>query len=125
MSRTNELIIYQKHYDLMLYSFPIIGRFPKEQRFVLGQQIENAMLDIGMMIVHANKLRQKKEMLYELDIALEKLRFLIRLSKDLKMMSVSKYGHHCERIDEIGKLLGGWIKSSVPDHSGTAKQGHG
>ena len=125
MSRTNELIIYQKHYDLMLYSFPIIGRFPKEQLFVLGQQIENAMLDIGMMIVHANKLRQKKEMLYELDIALEKLRFLIRLSKDLKMMSVSKYGHHCERIDEIGKLLGGWIKSSVPDHSGTAKQGHG
>lgn len=125
MPGTNELIIYQKHYDLMLYSFPIIGRFPKEQRFVLGQQIENAMLDIGQMIVHANKLRNKREKLYELDIALEKLRFLIRLSKDLKMMSISKYGHHCERIDEIGKLLGGWLKSSVPDHSVTAKQGHG
>jgi len=119
------LIIYQKHYDLLLYSFPIIGRFPREQRFVLGQQIENAMLDIGQTIVHANKLRNKKEKLYELDIALEKLRFLIRLSKDLKMMSVSKYGHHCERIDEIGKLLGGWMKSADPVHSGAAKQGHG
>jgi len=117
MSDTREMIIYQKHYDLMLYSFPIIGRFPKEQRFVLGQQIETAMLEIGQMIVHANKLRQKREKLYEIDIALEKLRFLIRLAKDLKMLSVTKYGHHCARIDEIGKLLGGWLKS--------VSQGHG
>jgi four helix bundle protein len=117
MSDMKELIIYQKHYDSMVYSFPIIGRFPKDQRFVLGQQIEGTMLEIGQLIVHANKLRQKKEKLYEIDVALEKLRFLIRLAKDLKMMPVSKYGHHCERIDEIGKLLGGWLKS--------VSQGHG
>jgi four helix bundle protein len=111
MSDMKELIIYQKYYDLMLYSLPIIGRFPKDQRFILGQQIENAMLEIGRMIVHANKLRQKKGKLYEIDIELEKLRFLIRLSKDLKIMTVSKYGHHCERLDEIGRLLGGWLKA--------------
>lgn len=111
MSDMKELIIYQKYYDLMLYSLPIIGRFPKDQRFILGQQIENAMLEIGKMIVYANKLRQKKGKLYEIDIELEKLRFLIRLSKDLKIMTVSKYGHHCERLDEIGRLLGGWIKA--------------
>ena len=125
MSESRELIIYQKHYDLMLYSFPIIGRFPQNQRYVLGQQIENAMLAIGMMIVHANKLRQKKGKLYEIDMELEKLRFLIRLAKDLKMMSVSKYGHHCERLDEIGRLLGGWLKSADSATSGSAKQGHG
>ena len=49
MSEMRELIIYQKLYDMMLYSFPIIGRFPKDQRFTLGQQIENAMLEIGEM----------------------------------------------------------------------------
>ena len=83
------------------------------------------MLAIGMMIVHANKLRQKKGKLYEIDMELEKLRFLIRLAKDLKMMSVSKYGHHCERLDEIGRLLGGWLKSADSATSGSAKQGHG
>jgi hypothetical protein len=112
MSDMTQLIIYQKHYDLMVYSFPIIGRFPKEQRFVLGQQIENQMLEIGKMIIHANKLKQKRGKLYEIDIELEKLRFLIRLSKDLGMMSIKKYGHHCERINEIGKLLGGWLKTA-------------
>ena len=74
MSDMTQLIIYQKHYDLMVYSFPIIGRFPKDQRFILGQQIENQMLDIGKMIVHANKLKQKRGKLYEIDIELEKLR---------------------------------------------------
>ena len=111
MSDMKELIIYQKYYDLMLYSLPIIGRFPKDQRFTLGQQIENAMLEIGKMIVHANKLKQKKGKLYEIDIELEKLRFLIRVSKDLKIMTVSKYGHHCERLDAFGRLLGGWLKA--------------
>lgn len=120
-----ELVIYQKHYDLMVYSFPIIGRFPQNQRYVLGQQIENAMLAIGMMIVHANKLRQKRAKLFEIDIELEKLRFLIRLSKDLRMMSISKYGHHCERLDELGRLLGGWLKSADAVNSAPAKQGHG
>jgi len=116
MSDMKELIIYQKHYDLMVYSFPIIGRFPKDQRFVLGQQIENQMLEIGKMIVHANKLKQKRGKLYDIDIELEKLRFLIRIAKDLKILTISKYGHHCERLDEIGRLLGGWLKTV---------QGHG
>ena len=111
MSDPKSLIIYQKHYDLMLYSFPIINRFPKNQRYVLGQQIENMMLDIGKMIVHANKLRQKRAKLFEIDVELEKLRMLIRLATDLKMMSVIKYGHHSKRIEEIGRLLGGWLKT--------------
>jgi hypothetical protein len=111
MSDMTQLIIFQKHYDLMVYSFPIIGRFPKDQRFILGQQIENQMLEIGKMIVHANKLKQKRGKLFEIDIELEKLRFLIRIAKDLKHITISKYGHHCERLDEIGKLLGGWLKA--------------
>jgi hypothetical protein len=111
MSDMKNLIIFQKHYDLMLYSFPIIGRFPKNQRYVLGQQIENMMLDIGKLIVHANKLKQKKGKLFEIDIELEKLRMLIRLAMDLKMISPARFGLLSEKIDEIGKLLGGWLKA--------------
>ncbi len=112
MSEMRELIIYQKLYDMMLYSFPIIGRFPKDQRFVLGQQIQNGMLEICKMVVHANKLKQKRGKLYEIDIELEKLRLLVRLAKDLGFLTTRKYGHHCEQIEEIGRLLGGWLKVS-------------
>lgn len=105
------LIIYQKIYDFTLYVFPIINRFPKSQKFVLGQQIENCLINLTKQIIHANKLRNKISKLYEIDIELEKLRFLIRLTKDLKFINVERYGHFCKLTDEIGKLLGGWLKS--------------
>ena len=28
MSEMKELVLYQKHYDLMLYALPIVNRFP-------------------------------------------------------------------------------------------------
>lgn len=99
-------------YDLIRYSFPIIGRFPKSQKFVLGQQIQNCMVNISALIVHANKMKNKNIKLFEVDIELEKLKLLVRLSKDLGFMNVKKYGNHSQKIDEIGRLLGGMMKMS-------------
>ena len=107
----HELIIYQKHYDLMLYAFPVISRFPKNQRFVLGQQIQNCMVDIAMLIVQANAERRKGKTLWQIDVRLEKLRLLIRLAKDLGMLPVKQYGLMSERVSEVGRLLGGWMRS--------------
>jgi four helix bundle protein len=108
----HELVIYQKIYDLMLYAFPIINRFPKSQRFVLGQQIQNTMLGIATMIVQANAERDKRRTLRQIDVELEKLRLLTRLAKDLNMLPVKQYGLMSERVSEIGRLLGGWMKSA-------------
>ena len=109
-----ELTIYQKHYDLILYAFPIVNAFPRAQRFVLGQQIQNCLLDIARLIVQANKQRGNRlPVLAQVDIELEKLRLLIRLAKDLRMISVKQYGALAERSNEIGRLLGSWIKSQA------------
>jgi len=73
----HDLIIYQKLYDLMLYAMPIINRFPKSQRFVLGQQIQNSMIGIATMIVQANAEKDKRRTLWQIDVELEKLRAAI------------------------------------------------
>jgi len=112
MPGIRDLIIYQKMYDYILYAFPIVSRFPKQQRYVLGQRIETGMLEIAERIVQANKSRNKRPVLFEIDIRLEKLKLLIRLAKDLGMMSTRQYGLQCERLDEIGRLLGGWLKAA-------------
>jgi four helix bundle protein len=110
----DELTIYQKHYDLILYAFPIINGFPKAQKFMLGQQIQNSLLDIAKLIVQANKQRGNRlPLLAQMDVEIEKLRLLIRLAKDLRMLSIKQYGALAERINEIGRLLGGWIKSQA------------
>ena len=109
-----ELTVYQKHYDLILYAIPIINRFPKSQRYVLGQQAMNTLLDIARLIIQANRQRGKNRLrtLWVVDQKLEEFRLLIRLAKDLNMLAVKQYGLMAERADEVGRLLGGWIKQT-------------
>lgn len=49
----------------------------------------------------------------ELDIEVDKLRSYLRLSAnpELKYLSVDKYGNWAAMVDEIGRMVGGWIQS--------------
>ena len=60
MASYNDLIIFQKTYDLILWAYPVINQFPKTQRFVLGQQIENILVGILKKMIYANKERAEK-----------------------------------------------------------------
>lgn len=106
----DNLIIFQKLYDLILWLYPIINKFPKKQRFVLGQQIQNELLEILKGIIEANQEIQKSDILKKVSINLDKLRILIRLSKDLHFISIKQYQTAVEKINEIGRLLSGWMK---------------
>jgi len=53
--------------------FPILDKFPRKQKFVLSQQIENCMIDIQKLIIQANKSRYKIPHLFQIDVELEKL----------------------------------------------------
>ena len=96
----------------MLWLYPTINKFPKSQRFVLGQRIENSILQILEGIIEANQEVNKLVYLKRISVELDKLRILIRLSKDLKFVSIRQYEFAAEKVNEIGKMLGGWIKSS-------------
>jgi len=105
-----DLVIFQKVYDLILWLYPTVNKFPKSQRFVLGQQIENTVLEILKGIIQANQESNKLPYFKQISIDLDKLRILIRLSKDLKFISLRQYQFVADKINEIGKILGGWMK---------------
>ena len=105
-----DLVIFQKVYDLILWMYPLINKFPKKQRFVLGQQLENTLLDILRGIIQANQERNKLATLKQVSIDLDKFRILFRLAKDLRFMSIKQYQFGAEKINEVGKVLGGWMK---------------
>jgi four helix bundle protein len=108
-----DLIIYQKSYDLILWIFPIINKFPQKQRFVLGQQIENELLEIIKDIILANNEVDKSRILKRISIRLDVLRTLIRLAKDLKFLNIRRYENTAVKMNEIGRLLNGWMKRFV------------
>ena len=105
-----DLVIFQKVYDLILWLYPTVNKFPKSQRFVLGQQIENTVLEILKGIIQANQESNRLPYFKQISVDLDKLRILIRLSKDLKFISIRQYQFGAEKINEIGKILGGWMK---------------
>ena len=105
------LPIFEKTYELILWLYPLINKFPKSQRFVLGQQIEIAVLEIMKSIIYANQEKCKTPILSKISVDLDILRILIRLSHDLKFIGIRQYRFAAERINEIGKMLGGWLKS--------------
>lgn len=106
----DDLIIYQKIYDFILWLYPVVNKFPKSQRFVLGQRIENKTLDLIHSMIAANLERDKTAALKQASVELDELRILIRLSKDLRLVSVRQYGIAAEKTNEIGRLLSGWSK---------------
>ncbi|BFT94002.1 MAG: four helix bundle protein [Minisyncoccus archaeiphilus] len=111
----SDLVIFQKSYDLTLRMYPVISRFPKNQRYVLGQRIENILVSMILDIVEINKERGRDRSIKMkvLSDNLDDLKVLVRLAKDLRFISIKKYAIFIEKISEIGKLLGGWQKTLI------------
>lgn len=106
----DDLILYQKIYDFILWFFPIINKFPKQQRFVLGQQIENQLVEMIKTVACANREREKLKYIQQASIQLDIARMLIRLAKDMRFISIRQYELAAERMNEVGRLLTGWTK---------------
>ena len=107
-----KLTLYQKIYDFLLYLYPVIAKFPKYEKFTLQTQIKNCVIEMERCVIRANKsTTTKKKHLYETDVLIEELKMLIRLAHDLRYIAPKQYGVICGKIAEIGKLLGGLIKS--------------
>jgi hypothetical protein len=105
-----ELKIKQKCEDMIQYAYIAIRQFPKSEKFSLATDIKVSMLCMLKLIIKCNKSRNKTPYLYEIDVELDILRSLVRLSKDLGFLPFKKYEVWAKHIDEIGKMLGGWIK---------------
>lgn len=106
-----DLIIFQKTYDFILWFYPAVRKFPKSERHVLGQRIEETSLSVLEHIIASVTTKQAFTELKKADIELEKLRIYIRLAKDLQCIDFKKYELASQRVVEIGKLLGGMIKT--------------
>lgn len=51
--------ILNKNYDLLLYIIPILNKFPKSQKFLLSDRIENLLLAVQELILQAYYSKEK------------------------------------------------------------------
>ena len=105
------LIIEDKCRDMLLYGYQALKQFPKHEKHVLGAEIRLSMLQLQRLIITAFKRYHKKTTLTDLDIELAILKRRVRLAKDLCYLDIKKYQLWIEKLVEIGRMIGGWIKS--------------
>jgi len=107
-----KLLIFQRTYDFLLLLYPVINRIPKSHRLVLGRNLEEIGISLLVFIIKANKVRGRPRTELQLTISdnLDSLRILIRLTKDLKFMSIKQYTLAAEKMNEIGRMLYSWMK---------------
>ena len=100
-------------YDLVLWSCQHVAKFPRSHRFTLGDRLEIRLYEVLEKLIRAKYSRDRLQTLREVNMDLELLRFQFRIAKDLRCLSIESYGHVSRTVNEVGQLLGGWIKAAV------------
>ncbi len=102
--------IITRVYDFLLYLVPQIAKFPRSQKFTLGERLELLSFDVLEVLLDACYSSAKLPLLKQANVKLEKIRYYVRLCKDLKLIDLHRYEVISQKVNEIGMQLGGWIK---------------
>ena len=101
----------EAHQDFMLWLIPTLEKFPRSQRFLLGDRIESTALDVLERLIEATYSRERQNALRSANLGLEKLRHLLRLARGLGYLDPRRHEHAVRGLDETGRLVGGWLKA--------------
>ena len=102
---TKEKEVYQ--YWLVLHR-----DFPKTERYGIGRRIDNLFLEVLELSFTAAYLppEHKIVLLGKAISRLDVLKFFLQLAWENKLVPAEKYINLSERLEEIGRMLGGWKK---------------
>ena len=116
-----KLNIQQKIDEAILFSEAQIMRFPEQYRYTIGEMMLIAAYSVAELAESANRNECKAPILQELDIRNATLKRLVRHGKmaicedgDMAprpLIDDEVYSVWMEKINEIGRMIGGWIKS--------------
>jgi hypothetical protein len=84
--------IFVKTYDLLLWLLERSARFPKHERFRMARRLEESAFAFYDLLLQAGRLgdgrdRDKRRLLLQADLELDRLRFHVRMCQDLKLLS--------------------------------------
>lgn len=109
----NDVPVLNKSYDLYKLFHEYRKVVPKQDRFTIYERSENVILGTIELLLEASYGDKERKMviLEKASVKLNVLRFLVRLMKETKTFDLKKYTAIEMIIDEIGRMVGGWIRS--------------
>jgi hypothetical protein len=83
----------------------------EEPQFTIGDRIQAVALDVLEALIESTYTKERTQHLRQANLGIEKLRFLLRLAADLRVLDRRRYEHAARTLDETGRLVGGWMKA--------------
>lgn len=117
-----EAILNRKYMEMMKLLNIYLNHFPKFEKYALCNIIRNTAYHLYDLITECQKRYYKKTSLTELDITHQKLRMQVYLANELGYFNfrdgsddtssdtIRRFIAISSIVDEIGKIIGGWIK---------------
>ena len=113
---TEPTVVVQKAYDWALWIIPKVEKFPKSYRFSLGQNLVAASIELLMNLVDATYQARNAGSLAAAVREVNRIRYLVRLAKDLRAINLPGHEFASKAMDEVGRMAGGWLKSTRLRH---------
>jgi hypothetical protein len=110
----DEMVILTQTRDLLMWLLPCCDKFPRGQRFVVTKRLQDAALDFQESLFDANARsgNARLQHLQAADAHLNKLRLYLRFTYEWRWLTGGQYQHASRMVNDIGKLLGGWIRQT-------------
>ncbi len=112
MSNFNELQIYKVAYDLAMHTFQFTEKMKRSFKYTIGETLNKDVTNLLLSIYKANSNKTDRYKLLQMGREnIEEIRLLYRMSKDLHILTVSRYVVLDEMIENISKQMTGWQES--------------
>ena len=102
---------FKRPTDINRWMLPQVDSFSRRYKFGLGARLQDTALDLCLALVEASHAKKPLTSLYRANRLLDQLRVLTRLSYDVRLMRARQLKHIGEWMDELGRMLGGWLRS--------------
>lgn len=91
----------------------IVPHIQRSSRYTIGARIENKFLDLLELsyIAYFTEKERKIEEIKKCILTLDTLKFLISIAWEAKIISNKQYEEVAVKLNEIGKMFGGWKNS--------------
>jgi hypothetical protein len=74
--------------------------------------LEDGLIEVLELLVEAAYTRSKENPLRRANLRLEVVRHLWRVAYELKAVAIRQYEHGAKLMDELGRQVGGWLRST-------------
>ena len=112
MALASTLPIYRVTYELLQVVTRITKDMPRDYKQSLGGKIREECVELVVLIYRANCSRDKRPHLESLQERLQVAVLLLRLSKDMRLISTGQFAQTIELTDQVGRQSSGWLKSA-------------